>query len=301
MTGGNGADDPATQPAATPAAGAGVRRARQRARRADAAPSASVAADAAEPARSAASPRRHPAWAVRAWQRLAAEPSLALSVGYVLVSLLGLWANYWFYRQFRLPILEYMQASDYLVAGLRDPRYLLALLLSVATALLLTWPETYRRRFPSRVLRYRRRWWGRALFPQARFLRWSGLGMKPETGIVFAVGIGMLMVTLVYVLEKAGQIREHGAGHAVQVTLSDASAPLPGQARLLGTSSAYVFLWRPRQRVAEAVPIEAVARLRSVAAEPVAAPPAKPRPRVDPARPAPATAPASPPSPAPSP
>lgn len=266
------AGPPVAAPEPAPASAAGARRARKRDRGA-AAQAAGEGHGGIETARPA-STRRHPAWAMRVWQRLQAEPSLALSLGYLLVSLLGLWANYWYYWQFKLPILEYMQASDYLVAGLRDPLYLLLLLGSTALAWALTWPENYRRRFPSRVIGYRRRWWGRMVFPQSKLLRWSGLRMRPETGIVFAVMLGVMVATLIYVIEKAGRIRDHDAGYAVRVTLSDAPAPLPGQARLLGTSSAYVFLWWPRQRLAEAVPIEAIARLQSVRAEPVAAKPA---------------------------
>ena len=73
--------------------------------------------------------------AVRAWRRLRREPSLMFTTAYVFVSFIGLWANYWFYRAFELPILEYMHGSDYLVAGLRDPAYGVILLAAVAVVL----------------------------------------------------------------------------------------------------------------------------------------------------------------------
>ncbi|WWW35047.1 hypothetical protein V8017_19585 [Stenotrophomonas rhizophila] len=57
------------------------------------------------------------------WRLLRQEPALIVSAGYVLLSLLGLWSSYFFYRGFQLSILDYLQVSDFLVAGLRDPAY----------------------------------------------------------------------------------------------------------------------------------------------------------------------------------
>ena len=73
----------------------------------------------AVPASGAANAPENP-WVVTVWRRLRREPSLMVTVAYLFVSFIGLWSNYWFYRGFGLPVLEYMQASDYLVAGLRD-------------------------------------------------------------------------------------------------------------------------------------------------------------------------------------
>lgn len=203
-------------------------------------------------------------WVTRAWRRLLREPSLLFTLAYVLVSFLGLWANYWFYRGFGLPILEYMQASDYLVAGLRDPVYALLLASSLALALLVSWPETFRRDHPERVAAYRRRWWGRVAFMDMRGWYWKGVGLAPETGIVLAVFWGVVWASATYVAFKSDLIREGRSGHPVQVTLAGDAAPLPHTARLLGSSSAFVFLWWPQARIAEAVPIESIGRLRSM-------------------------------------
>lgn len=228
-----------------------------------AAAAAEVAGRASQPPRDpdAQAPLAHDALAVRAWRRLINEPSLGLSAAYLLVSMIGLWANFWFYRQFGLPILEYMQASDYLVAGLRDPRYALMLAASVAVAWLISWPDIYRRRHPRRVREYQRRWWGRLVFPRSDLFRWTLLRLKPETGIAIGVFMGMAATSCLYVVDKANLIRDHADGHPVVVTLAGESAPLPGVARLLGTGSAYVYLWWPEARRAEAVPIESIGRL----------------------------------------
>jgi hypothetical protein len=200
---------------------------------------------------------------VRAWQRLRSEPSLLITTAYLFVSFIGLWANYWFYRDFGLPILEYMQASDYLVAGLRDPAYALILLGSILLTLLISGPDVYRHRHPQRVDALRTKWWGRVVFPASRWLRWKAVGLAPETGVAFALFWGMMWATVSYVQDKGRYIREDRAGNLVQVTMAGDQSPLPHAARLLGSSGAFVFLWRPQARVAEAVPIESIARLQA--------------------------------------
>lgn len=232
------------------------------------APPAAVAQDAPLPDRQEAGDP----WVVRSWRLLLREPSLMVAVAYLFVSFIGLWASFWFYRMFGLPILEYMQASDYLVAGLRDPVYVALLVFSALLALLISWPEFYRARHPQRVAQLRGRgWWWRSVFPDHRWLRWQGMGMAPVTGVVFAVFWGMVWACTAYVATKAVKIRDGGAGNRVEVTLAGESAPLPGQAQLLGTTSAFVLLWWPQQQRAEVLPLAAVKRLASL--RPPAPPP----------------------------
>ena len=69
-----------------------------------------------------------PALALRLWAVMRSEPALMVTTAYLVGSFIGLWANYWFFRRFDLPILEYMQGGDYLVAGLRDPIYAYAVI-----------------------------------------------------------------------------------------------------------------------------------------------------------------------------
>jgi hypothetical protein len=201
--------------------------------------------------------------AIRIWRRMRREPSLLVTIAYLFVSFIGLWANYWFYDGFGLPILEYMQASDYLVAGLRDPTYALVLLATFALIVLISAPDLYRRRHPERVRNWREKWWGRAAFPENKWLRWKVLGLAPETGVACAVIWGMLWATMAYVQNKGALIRNTKSGNAVRVTMAGASSPVPQTGRLLGSSSTFVFLWWPDARIAEAVPIESIARLQS--------------------------------------
>jgi len=223
---------------------------------------------------------------MRALRRLGREPALLVTTGYLLVSLLGLWCSYWFYRGFGLSILDYLQASDFLVAGLRDPMYALLLVVGMLAVALCNWPDTLRRRNAGKLEQLRARSWAwRMLLSRSVFTSWDLTGMRPLTAMTGAVALLMALCAARYVMGKGEAIRTDGRGEVVTVHLSGDAAALPGTARLLGTSSAFVFLWWPQQRRAEALPIAAIRRLQSPAVI------ARPIPPVAPARPVAAPAP----------
>lgn len=56
------------------------------------------------------------------------EPVLVVSLVYALVSVMGMWSNYWFYARLGVPILEYLQGADLFIIGLRRPDYFLVVL-----------------------------------------------------------------------------------------------------------------------------------------------------------------------------
>lgn len=183
----------------------------------------------------------------------------------ILVGFLGLWSSAWFYQGFGIAILDYMQASDYLVAGLRDPAYVLIFAIGVLLAVLVSWPEALRRRYPDYVAELRRRrWWARMVFPRARIMTWDGVGIHPITGVSMVVATFMLLGSAVYVQTKGELVREKGRGTPVRVHMVGDAASLPGDARLLGTSSAFVYLWWPARQRAEAVPITSVRQLQAL-------------------------------------
>jgi hypothetical protein len=82
--------------------------------------------------------------------------------------------------------------------------------------------------------------------------------------VALAVFFGMMWATVRYVQDKGEYIREGTTGNPVQVTMAGDRVPLSHNARLLGSSGAFVFLWWPQARIAEAVPIESIAKLQSL-------------------------------------
>ena len=215
-------------------------------------------------------------------QRMRREPTLLFTSAYLLVSLLGVWCSFWFYRGFELSILDYMQPSDFLVACIRDPVYIGLLLAGVLAILLVSWPETLRLRNAHKLDQLRARSWAwRLLLARSRLTSWEGLRVRRLTAMALSITAFMALLSANYVMKSGAQIRESGAGEVIGLQLNGDPAPLPGNARLLGSSSTFLFVWWPQQRRAEAIPIAAVRRVQAV---PVARPAAV---RSAPARPAP--------------
>lgn len=227
------------------------------------------------------------------------EPAHALTLFYLGVSALGLWASYWFFASFGIPVMDYMDPSDYITVGLRDPAYLLIVALAMLLMLVLNFHEYARDKGPAYYGRMRARWWGRLLLPfpyrektpnfLQRVFGWSGFSFP--TGVLLGVIWATLWLTVGYVQRKAEAIR-NGGGHAVSITLAHTHEAQPGAARLLGTIGDFVFLYWPEQKRAEAIAVEEVGRLQSLPAVPARAPPATPAAHV------PASAPVSSPQPA---
>jgi hypothetical protein len=214
---------------------------------------------------------------MQALRRLRREP--ALTVAYLLVSLLGLWCSFWFYRGFKLSILDYLQPSDFLVAGIRDPAYALLLAAGVLLVLVVSWPETLRMRNAAKLEQLRARNWAwRAVLARSALTSWEGVGLRPLTAMTLAVAAFMALGAANYVTVRGEQIRNAGSGEVIRLQLNGDRAPLPGTARLLGSSSAFLFVWWPQQRRAEAIPIASVRMLQAAALPvPTAAQTAEPR------------------------
>ena len=153
-----------------------------------------------------------------------------------------------------------MQSSDYFVAGLRRPEYLWLRVWTLLASWMSLLPVRWRQRHPARVERIERRWWGRAVLPR-RSDWWIYMGLHPETMTTLTALVTMGLA--LYVLgDSRGQRMYDGGGHAVSVRLAGQPQELPGDWRMLGTSSAFVFVWHPGERRAEVLPIDSVAAIR---------------------------------------
>jgi hypothetical protein len=187
---------------------------------------------------------------LRAGRRALREPALLLSLAYIAMSALGLWASYWLYRPFGIPIFQYMQPSDILVAGLRDPAYLLLVAAGFGFFVLVRWWESWRFDHPDRVDRLRRHWFGRLWAP-----RWRERVNKSEIGralfgIAFVVYLAFSMVLWYTQRETDGLLR--GDGQQVELVYAE-SGPMVEPAILVGTTANWVFVYWPRQHRAEAI------------------------------------------------
>lgn len=205
-----------------------------------------------------------PSIVVRLLGVLKREPVLFVTLAYLFVSFLGLWSSFWFYRRFDIPILDYMQSSDFFVAGLRRPQFFLLLGVTLFWLWLCAWPMRWVERNHERADGYRRRyWWGKYLFPDPRSAK--GLwGLRSETMLVVAfLGLALHVVYTFSTLSAKDILRGRDKTHRVSISLSREGTK-PAEASLLGTTSAFVFLWREDTRRTEIVPIESIAKIESI-------------------------------------
>ena len=223
---------------------------------------------------------RRPSLVGRLLGLLTREPVLFVSLAYILVSFMGIWSSYWFYRTLGLPILDYLQGSDLFIAGLRRPDYVLLVALSLAVPWVSAAPMRLAERDPARAERLRRsRWWGPLVFPDQR--GWMGLwGMRSETMLAFGALILLLCYLYLWNTKMAERVADGvPSGQQVRLTLAGSDAALPGRASLLGTTSMFVLVWWPDTSRVEALPTANIARIESVASPRMAQrppPPAQP-------------------------
>lgn len=194
------------------------------------------------------------------------EPTLLFTLAYVGVTTIGIWSSYWFYRHFRISVVEYFQVGDFVVAGLREPINLLSFGLIMLLLALAYLPTYYEYRHPQQVDRIRRtRWWARLVFPlsSSPFVQRKWYQPSPETMMIFVLLLAVASMTVSHARDKARAIAD-GGGHRVRITLSGERLPLQGEARLLGTSNGYVYLYWPANGRTEVLVQESVARIETL-------------------------------------
>ncbi|HTA66179.1 MAG TPA: hypothetical protein VK753_11795 [Xanthomonadaceae bacterium] len=195
-------------------------------------------------------------WNLRALR----EPTLLLTATYLATSAIGLWASYCFYKPFGIAVLDYMQPADFLVAALHDPMYFLVVLAGAFLSWIGSRIDAYRERRPHRVEAIReKRWWGPIVFPRWRD-KLSDKGFTAE--YVFAamlLGIAAWLISD-YTAVQSQRVLQ-GQGTRIAITYNNHDKPEAKQPILLGTNTAWVFLYWPEDGTSEAVPQGQVARI----------------------------------------
>jgi hypothetical protein len=211
-----------------------------------------------------------PEWNLRALR----EPTMLLTATYIATSAIGLWASYCFYKPFGIRVLDYMQPADFLVAALHDPMYFLVVLAGAFLSWLGSRIDAFRETQPQRVATIRENtWWGVIVFPPWRD-KLSDRGFTAE--YVFAA---MLLGFAAWLISgyTAGQSQGvlAGRGTRITITYNNHDKPEAKQPILLGTTTAWVFLYWPEDKTSEAVPQAQVAWIRYRLPAPAANPAAK--------------------------
>jgi hypothetical protein len=220
-------------------------------------PSASPLPAATPPPRAPADASRYRPWVLR---QLQDHPGTWLTFLYLALTAIGLTHAFAYHAPFRINFLDYAETSDFLLAALREPR---AIILSLLPAIII-WivirahrfaeprVAAYRRYMARREATYERRYY-RHFGGRARYWDFSNTALVTSYAIVFTMLNGL----------HEGRQAKAGAAKRVRVQLvSDGEAgPAPGAATalLVGTTTRYLFLYRPEQDSTYVVPTDNVA------------------------------------------
>lgn len=187
------------------------------------------------------------------------NPGLFLSGIYVAASIIGVLYHFLFFRRFGVNVLEFSEASDFLMVVVREPLTVALALLGVPfylvygvlTAPLSRWS---RRRFASlRSTPEKRRKMHERMRPWWPLLQGGFI-------CIYAILFVMVYSTWRAKQIRAGDFRQVVVEYKTDSPRPDGSLRVEGLG-LLGTASRFVFLYDRANRRTEVVPLDSISRL----------------------------------------
>lgn len=178
---------------------------------------------------------------------LSEQPTLVFTFAYIGLTLVGLVYDAWFYFYFKVNILEYSEASDFLFAAIRNP---LVIILSLLPIALIFGLMGVRRKAMEKSARYQ------AYAKRYDASRWNTPAMKAFIYGWFIV-VYAILFTQIYAQRVANNIKA-GDGRYVVLHSSGGATSLE-KPILLGTTNRFFFLYYRSRRETEIVPVGSVA------------------------------------------
>jgi hypothetical protein len=213
-----------------------------------------------EPTLAAVAPGADPyrPWIVRL---LARHPGGLVTGVYLALTAVGVMYDVFYYARFRVDILDYAQTGDFLVAALREPLAIIYCVLPVLLVWLVARVRRWARRksawYDAYAARYEKKW---RVGP-----RWFDV-MNTTFVLVYA-----LLFVIEYATFDARRTRRADARQVRVRLLSDAGTPLQANGRtatLIGSTSAYLFLYDRAADSTYVVPASNVAQVALSSARP---------------------------------
>jgi hypothetical protein len=185
---------------------------------------------------------------------LAQHPALAISAGYLVISLLGLSYEWVQFRFFGVNFFHYAEVTDFLMGAFREPITFVLSMSAFAIGWLVhiysRWELGWLNRKPPKS------WLGR------RYLGLVSSRLYRASPVIFFVGYSVMFIW-VYSSNRADAIRA-GDGETIQVEVAagqDVRPPVDSPSLMLGSSTRFLFVYRPIERVIEIIPNENIARI----------------------------------------
>ena len=182
------------------------------------------------------------------------HPALGLTLGYLLLSLLGLSYQWTLFRQFDVNFFLFAEVTDFLMGAFREP---ITFALSLS-ALAVAW-------FVSFYNRWEANWWDRHPPGNAvtrAYHRFTTSVLNRFAPALFFVGYSVMFI-YIYAGHRAEEAHA-GIGRQVVIEVGEGQTARPAQSAptlLIGTSSRFVFAYRPMDGITEVIPHENIARI----------------------------------------
>ncbi len=182
------------------------------------------------------------------------HPALGVTLGYLVISLLGLSYEWTLFRHFGINYFHYAEVTDFLMGAFREPITLVLSLTAMMVGAFVHYTSRFERWWMTK--RPPKSWFGRKYraFATSRFSDW--------TPVMFFVGYSVMFVWI-YAENRAEEFRSgDGAPITIEVVEgASARPPASSPTLMLGTSSRFIFVYRPKERISEIIPHENIARI----------------------------------------
>lgn len=190
------------------------------------------------------------------------EPGLVLTLGYLVVTAVGMWFSWKLFAGFGINVFDYGEVGDFLLAAFREPASFLIVLVPVLVLFLAVWSSNRLKERPSYVGLYRYRWIRKSSHPL----------LYPLVFLLYAH-----MFVDLYTEWLVDRIQS-GKGKVVQVEMASGRSLGPGRLMLVGKAGGFLILYRVEPGRTEIVPVESISRV--IVGEPLPKPEPKPEPPV---------------------
>ncbi len=186
------------------------------------------------------------------------HPGLAVFIVYATIAIAGFIHVITFYRYFDLDVIIYLEISDILVAGIKDPMVMLMVLGSF-TGIFILWVITYLQA-PFTAWLHKR--FNKGFF---KFLPYTiGIASNRSfwwTNLIVVIVYFIIFISL-HSIHKSISIKEDKI-NLVSV-FSDATRDKDQQYSILGTSINYIFLYNHNQQNTLIIPLENVTAIKPI-------------------------------------
>lgn len=178
------------------------------------------------------------------------NPGTALTLGYLMVTAVGMMSSWAFYREFGINIFDFTDVSDLAIAAVRTPFASLAVVVGLAIAAVVLLID--------RWMRHRFRWYA-YLYPTEWLLR---LFYNPVAYAVYFVLYAWLAAAAYADWER--QRIASGQHESVVIEMAGTAAGQLGDADenvLLGTTHLFVIVYHPSREELSVIPYDSIERM----------------------------------------